>query len=173
MCIINQIPEIHFQRTTTLTPEQFIAGLTDFGLGRSKLFTNSADEYLKVHHLGRSEAEVTEGSGGIWERLYYDWSDPNQVVLTTTDSNAWDAASGHTYTFTRQPNGTTDIDLAVVREGKNFKGRMLGLVLRTIGRRVLKKGFEKSVRAIEARNGLGNLTNLQIELTTNQAVRGC
>jgi len=32
-------------------------------------------------------------------------------------------ASGHTYifTFTRQPNGTTGIDVVVVREGKNLK----------------------------------------------------
>ena len=28
---------IHIKQTTTLTPEQFIAGLTDFGPGRSKL----------------------------------------------------------------------------------------------------------------------------------------
>ena len=68
--------QIHFHQTTTLTPAQYIAGLTDFGPGRSKLFGNSADEYLKVHHLGRMEADVTEGSGGIWERLLYDWSSP-------------------------------------------------------------------------------------------------
>jgi hypothetical protein len=171
MCIINETPEIRFHRTTTLTPEQFVAGLTDFRPGRSKLFGNSADEYLKVHHLGRSQADVTEGSVGIWERLYYDWSDSNRVVLTTTDSNVWGGASGHTYTFTRQPNGTTDIDVVVVREGKNLRGRVLGLVLRTIGRRVLEKALEKSVKAIEARNGLGNLTNHRIGLTTNQAVR--
>ncbi len=113
----------------------------------------SADEYLKVHHRGRSEADVTEGSGGIWERLHYDWSDPNRVVLKTTDSNLWGGASGHTYTFTRQPNGTTGIDVVVVREGKNLKGRVLGFVLRTIGRRVLETAFENSVKAIEARNG--------------------
>jgi hypothetical protein len=29
---------IHIHQTTTSTPEQFIAGLTDFGPGRSKLF---------------------------------------------------------------------------------------------------------------------------------------
>ena len=113
---------IHLSQTTTATPEQFVAGLTDFGPGRSKLFGNSADEYLKVHYRGRTEADVTEGSGGIWERLHYDWSDPNRVVLTTTDSNTWGGASGHTYTFTRQPNGTTDIDVVVVRDGKNLKG---------------------------------------------------
>jgi len=41
---------IHFHRTTTATPEQYVAGLTDFGPGRSKIFGNSADEYLQVHH---------------------------------------------------------------------------------------------------------------------------
>ena len=143
---------IHLHQTTGLTPEQYLAGLTDFGPGRSKLFRNSADEDLKVHHMGRTEADVTEGSGGVWERLHYDWSDPNHVVLTTTDSNTWGGASGHTYTFTRNPNGTTDIDADVVREGKNFKGKMLGLVLRTVGKGVLEKAFEKSVKAIEARN---------------------
>src|ERR1700742_2692286 len=143
---------IRLHRTTTLTPEQYIAALTDLGPGRSKVFGNSADDYLKVHSQSGSQADVTEGSGGIWERLHYDWSNPNHVVLTTTDSNIWGGASGHTYTFTRHPNGTTDIDVVVVREGKNLKGRLLGFVLGTIGRRVLEKAFEHSVRAIEVRN---------------------
>ena len=143
---------IHLQRTTTATPEQYVAGLTDFGPGRSKLFSNSVEAYLKVHHRGISQADVTEGSGGIWERLHYDWSDPSRVVLTTTDSNLWGGASGHTYTFSRQPNGMTSIDVVVIREGKNLKGRLLGLVLGTIGRRVLEKAFENSVKAIESRN---------------------
>lgn len=145
---------IRFHQITRLTIEQYVAGLTDFGPGRSKLFGNSADEYLKVHQRSRTQADVTEGSGGIWERLHYDWSDPNNVVLTTTDSNVWGGASGHTYTFTRQPDGTTDIDVVVIREGKNLRGRLLGLVLGTIGRSVLEKAFTKSVRAIEARNGV-------------------
>jgi hypothetical protein len=145
---------IHLHQTTTLTPEQYVAGLTDFGPGRSRLFGNSADGYLKVHRRSRTEADVTEGSGGIWERLHYDWSDLNRVVLTTTDSNVWGGASAHTYTFTRRPNGTTEIDVAVVREGKNLKGWILGWVLGTIGRRVLERAFENSVKAIELRNNV-------------------
>ena len=43
---------IHFNQTTTATPEQFVAALTDFGPGRPKLFGNSADEYLEVHDQG-------------------------------------------------------------------------------------------------------------------------
>ncbi|WP_266181401.1 hypothetical protein [Dyella humicola] len=149
---------IYLHQQTTLTPEQYVQGLTDFGPNRSKLFGNSADEYLKVHHRGHTEADVTEGSGGIWERLHYDWSDLKRVVLTTTDSNVWGETSRHTYTFTRQPNGTTDIDVVVIRKGKNFKGRILGFVLGTIGRRVLERAFKNSVIAIESRNASGELT---------------
>jgi hypothetical protein len=148
------MPTIHFHQITKLTPQQYVAGLTDFGPDRSKLFGNSADEYLKVHQRSHTQADVTEGSGGIWERLHYDWSNPSNVVLTTTDSNVWGGASGHTYTFTRQSDGTTDIDVVVIREGKNLKGRLLGLVLGTIGRSVLQKAFTESVKAIEVRNGM-------------------
>ena len=94
---IRPMSTIHFRHTTTATPAQFLAGLTDFGPGRSRLFGNSADDYLQVHERGPTEADVTEGSSGIWERLHYDWSDPRRIVMTTTDSNAWGGNSGHTY----------------------------------------------------------------------------
>ena len=145
---------ITLNQRTTATPEQFVAGLTDFGPGRKQLFPNSSDDFLKVHEQGETSADVTEGNGGIWERLHYDWSDLNRVVLTTVDSNLWGGRSGHTYTFTLRPDGLTDIDVVVVRDGKNLKGRLLGLVLRTIGKGVLERAFLNSVKAIEARNGV-------------------
>jgi hypothetical protein len=146
---------IHLSETTTSTPEQFVAGLTDFGPGRSELFGRSADQYLEVHDQEPGHADVTEGSGGVWERLDYDWSDPARVVMTTTDSNVWGGASGHTYTLTRKPDGTTEVDAVVVREGKNVRGRALGALLGLVGKRVLAKELGKTVKAIEARNGRG------------------
>ena len=143
---------IHLKATTTVTPEQFIAGLTDFGPGRAELFGRSSDEYLQVHALGSDHADVTEGSGGIWERLHYDWSDPNRVTMKTTDSNVFGGASGHTYTFTRRSDGKTDLDAVVVREGKNLKGRLLSVVIGTVGKRVLAKALANSVAVIERRN---------------------
>jgi hypothetical protein len=146
---------IHLHEHMTVTPEQFIAGLTDFGPGRKELFGNSDDGYLKVHDQGPTSADVTEGSGGVWERLQYDWSDPNRVVMKTTDSNIWGGNSGHTYTFTRNADGTTDLDAVVVRDGKNFKGHALGAVLGVFGKRVLGKAMDNTVKAIEARNSNG------------------
>ncbi len=145
---------ITMKQTTTATPEQYIAGLTDFGPGRSQLFRNSADDQLTVHHYSGEEAwaDVTEGGGGTWERLYYNWADPTHVVLETTDSNVWGGSSGHTYNFTSNPDGTTEVELVTVRDGKNLKGRLLGVVLGTFGKRVLVDAFVKSIKAIEARN---------------------
>ena len=105
-----------------------------------------------MHYRGASLADVTEGSGGIWERLHYDWSDPNHVVLTTTDSNLWGGQSGHTYTFTPKPDGKTDIDVVIIREGKNLKGRVLGAFLGVVGKGKLEKWFANTLKAIEARN---------------------
>jgi hypothetical protein len=143
---------IHLHQTTTATPEQLLAGLTDFGPGRGKLFGNSTDAYLKVHERGAHEADVTEGSAGIWERLHYDWSDPNHVVMKTIDSNLWGGNSGHTYTFTRNPDGTTELDAVVVRDGKNLPGRVFGAIVGSIGKRKLDHDLANTVKAIEARH---------------------
>ena len=143
---------VHLHQTTTATPEQFLAGLTDFGPDRSKIFPNSADGYLKVHDQGPDWADVTEGSNGIWERLRYDWSNPGRITMTTTDSNTWGGHSGHTYTLTPRPDGTTDVDAVVVREGKNLKGRLLAILVSAGGKRVLARALGRTAKAIEARN---------------------
>ena len=72
--------------------------------------------------------------------------------MKTTDSNIWGGNSGHTYTFTCRPDGRTDIDAVVVRDGKNFKGHFLGAVLGTVGKSKLQKALTNTARAIEARN---------------------
>ncbi|MQY26192.1 hypothetical protein [Nocardia aurantia] len=149
---------IHLTHTTTATPEQFLAALTDFGPGRGQLFGNSADSYLRVHDRDATHADVTEGSNHIWERLHYDWSDPRHIVMTTTDSNLWGGASGHTYTLTPRPDGTTEVDAVVVRDGKNATGHVLGAVLGTVGRGVLDRQLVKTIHAVETRDSGGPST---------------
>ena len=143
---------VQFKQATTSTPEQFIAGLTDFGPGRAQLFGNSTDDYLTVHSQSPGHADVTEGSRGVWERLDYDWTDPHRVTMRTTDSNIWGGSSGHTYIFTEQPDDTTDVDVYVVREGKNIKGKVLALVVGSVGRGTFQKELGKTAKAIEARH---------------------
>ena len=62
-------------------------------------------------------------------------------------------ASGYTYTLTRQADGKPDVDVVIVREGKNLKGKVLAGVLGTVGKRSLGKAFATSIKAIQARSG--------------------
>lgn len=144
---------IHFNQTTTATPEQFVAELTDFGPGRSQIFGRSADNYLQVYSQSAGHADVREGSSGLWERLDYDWTDPTHITMKVIDSNTWGGNSGHTYTLTRQPDGGTKIDAVVVRDGKNFKGKLIEALLGTVAKGAFAKELGKTVKAIEARNG--------------------
>lgn len=141
--------------TTTATAEQFLAALTDFGPNRSEIWANSQPKFLVVHDQGDTWADVTEGSsaaGAIWERLRYDWSNPHDIVLTTTDSNTWGRKSGHRYTLTPNADGTTSLRAVLVRDGISMKGRLVALLLAVTGRSLFGKSLRTTLRAIEARN---------------------
>ena len=147
------MPTIRLTETTSVTPERFIAALTDFGPRRSEVWTNSTPEYLQVHSLSETSADVTEGSsagGGTWERLSYDWSTPNRVTMATTDSNIWGRASGHDYTLVPNQNGGSTINVVIVRQGRNVKGVLIGALAALIGKPFIRRELRKSIAAIEA-----------------------
>jgi hypothetical protein len=50
--------------------------------------------YLDVQSQVAHEADVTEASGSVRERLHYDSSNPRHAKLTATDSNLFGGASG-------------------------------------------------------------------------------
>ena len=54
--------------------------------------------------------------------------------MRTVDSNLWGGASGHTYTMTRLPDGTTAIDAVVICDGKNLTGRLVGGLLGSVAK---------------------------------------
>jgi hypothetical protein len=89
---------IHFRQTSTATPEQYIAALTDFGPGRSKVFGNSADGYLQVQFRGcaprRRHGRLGRCLGALGLRLVRAGSGRGQ----TSASNFWGGNSGDTYT---------------------------------------------------------------------------
>jgi hypothetical protein len=69
---------IYLHQTTTLTPEQYIAGLTDFGPGRSKLFGNSADEYS-----ASKASRVRSATSSRWAECWWN-RQPGDAVIQIT-----------------------------------------------------------------------------------------
>ena len=77
--------KLHYEADGDVSPERFIAALTDFSSRRPEWWPNLSPTFFKVHQLGDTWADVTEGSddlGGVWARERYDWSEPGHVRLT-------------------------------------------------------------------------------------------
>ena len=78
---------------TTIAPDRVLHAARDFSERRAEIFPAVSVPKLEVHAEGETSADVTEGTraGPIvnWERCRYDWSQPNSVKATVTDSNVY------------------------------------------------------------------------------------
>ena len=70
----------------------------------------------------RHHADVTEGSGGTWERLDYDWSDPHPGRRQDHRPKRGAGPRPHLHVHAAAPTGRPRSTYVVVREGKNLKG---------------------------------------------------
>ena len=109
------------ENSLNLDAQQFLATLIDFGPGRLKIFA-TAPTRTQGTSPSPFDADVTEGSSGIWRRLHYDWSDPERVVMTTTELESMGGRSG---TPTPSRAGSMERPTSMrswVCDGKNLKG---------------------------------------------------
>jgi hypothetical protein len=141
---------------TSLSAQRFRAGLTNFTDLEQRLrdFSTLSADVLKVHELGDSSATVTEGTsiaGGVWEKLRYDWSDPDVVTLTTLDSNIFEAGGYWRYATSTATDGNTRVDLTVQHVPKTIKGKFFAVILTLGGAPFLTADLKKTLRRLEAR----------------------
>ena len=134
--------------TTPVAPERIISAFTDFTPQRLHTFPNIDPRSYEVHTVQATSAEVTEGSaflGGVWERAYYDWSQPGEITITVQASNAFAAGSYWHYSIAAGENGGSHVDFTVHRVGKNLKGHVLATLLRVFGRRIFRQDLEQTL----------------------------
>jgi hypothetical protein len=140
---------------TSVSPQEFVASLTNFGPERAQIWTNSQPDYFMAHDSGPGWAEVTEGSGffgGVWEKLHYDWSSPNRIILKTLDSNMWSDKSGWQYTLEPTVDGSaTIVHYTITRFAKTKMAHIILIIFNIAGKSILTKDFRKTLRAIEAK----------------------
>jgi hypothetical protein len=145
------MPTARFTVHTSLSPSEAMTVITDFGPDRAKRWPNVDDAHFEVHEQGPDWAEVTEGNSMGWERERYSWDDAaGTVAIDTLDSNLWDTGSGWRYALT-PADGGTDVNVALTRVGKSFKGRLIGALIPVAGPRTLGKQFQTVFRNAESR----------------------
>jgi hypothetical protein len=150
---------IQFIVESPLPPAAIRDALTDFSERRPTLWPNLDTRFYKVHYVGDTWADVTEGSsflGGVWEHDRYDWSDPDVVHITVVESNAFSSDSFWEYRIHETANGGSHVDATVHRVGKTLKGRIVALLLGLFGRKVFLTDFQKALtRIASASQGAG------------------
>ena len=92
---------------SVLRPERVLQAAWDFGPLRTQIWPAVRAEHLIVYEHGETTADATEGTptgiGTNWERCRYDWSEPDRVTATVTNSNVY-AHPGSFWQLTAAPS---------------------------------------------------------------------
>jgi YD repeat-containing protein len=138
---------IRFQLHSSLSSQAALAVLTDFGPSRPKNWPTIDAEHFKVHEIGDTWAEVTEGTSSAWERERYEWDAARErVVITTRDSKLFGPGGGWVFQFTPEGNGTR-IDIELTRHPRRLKGKLLASFLPIVAPLTLGKAFKEPFKA--------------------------
>jgi hypothetical protein len=132
------VARIHYEADGPVPPERFIAALTDFSDRRAELWPGLDAEFFKVHEVGATWAEVTEGTdvlGGVWAREHYDWSQPGLVRLELLDSADFRPGTETIYRVTGGRGGGCHVSVDFRRIARSPRGRFVGLVVQLTGAR--------------------------------------
>jgi hypothetical protein len=140
------MPTIHVSVVTSLSPQEAIRRLSDFGPNRAETWPNVDRDRVKVHQEGPNWADVTEGNRFAWERERYEWdTEAGTVFSVTTDSNVWQAGPAWSYRLIPQQDGTR-VEVTAHRQGKGAKGMIIGALLSIIGKRMISSSTASALR---------------------------
>ena len=129
--------------------ERVIAALVDFGDERMRIWAETSHlAVYRVHAIGDTWAEVTEGVPFSWSRERYDWSTPGVITLDQLESNVSIPALGRiVYQVTAGPSAAGSRIRCDRR--RTFRSTPRGLVaaaiMRTAGPRLLRRQFGTSL----------------------------
>ncbi len=133
------IERTRYALTVRIAAATAIAALTDFGENRSRVWSETSHpKVYRLHALGPTWADVTEGVPFSWSRERYDWSDPGLVRLTQTDSNVAMPVGTIEYRLTDTPNGC-HVTCERFREFKGTpRGHLAHFIMTRFGARLLR-----------------------------------
>ena len=109
---------------STAPVDRILEAARDFSSRRAELWRDVYTEHLTIHDRGETWADVTEGNpwpiGLVWERLRYDWSQPNVLRGTVVDSNLFRPGSTWEIRATPVDDGGSRVEVIGVR---HLRGR--------------------------------------------------
>lgn len=139
------MPTVTSSITTTKSPAEVIHILTDFSPARADAWPGVDLSHLQIHDSGDNWVEVTEGNNLGWERERYTWEESaGTVTATTVESNLWAAGSRWDYRIVPIAEGSR-VEVTVHRVGKGVKGKLVGVLLLVIGKKMIADGLRSAL----------------------------
>lgn len=151
---VRAMTRIKVRLQTELPADRVLFAAYDMSPRRIEVFPAVRAEHFTVHDRGTHSADVTEGTpAGIginWERCSYDWSQPDRVVATVTDSNVY-ATPGSVWELIAVPGerGTAVEMIWTRRFRRTGRGIVFGTLFRTVGPLVFRGYARTTLRNIE------------------------
>ena len=143
------IERTRWQLDTPLSADAVVAALVDFSPRREVIWKETCDPAVyRVHAVGHTWAEVTEGVSYAWSRERYDWSVPEVVLLTQLDSNIAEPVGTIRYTVAPLPDGGARIVCERYRVFRGLRGGVLGTFMVIFGSQILRAQFRKSLKRV-------------------------
>ncbi|HEX8855943.1 MAG TPA: hypothetical protein VF752_10100, partial [Thermoleophilaceae bacterium] len=113
---------------SSAAPERVLGAARDFSERRPKVWRNVKAGHVEVHESGPDFADVTERlsiARSFWERGRYEWSQPDSVKQTVTDSNVLEPGSTWELRAAARDGGGSDVEMVLQR---NFRSGLRGSV---------------------------------------------
>ena len=145
--------KIHYEADGAVPSERFIAALTDFSPRRPDLWPGLDRKFYKLHELGPTWADVTEGTdvlGGVWGRERYDWSEPGLVRLELVESADFRPGTHIDYRVTARSDNGCHVAVDFQRIAASTRGRFVGLVVQLTGSRRFAKELRVTLDRLAA-----------------------
>lgn len=136
------IEHTRWQLDTPLGADTVRAALVDFSPRREVIWKETCDPAVyRVHAVGHTWAEMTEGVSYAWSRERYDWCLPAVVTLTQLEANIAEPVGMIRYTIAAQPDGGARVVCERYRVFRGPRGRVLGTFMVLFGPRILRSQF--------------------------------
>jgi hypothetical protein len=139
----------HWELDTPLSVDAVTTALVDFSPRREVIWKETCDPAVyRVHEVGPSWADVTEGVSYAWSRERYDWSVPGLVTLTQIEANIAEPVGTIRYTMSPLPDGGARIVCERYRRFRGRRGRILGTFMVLFGPRILRMQFRAALKRL-------------------------
>ena len=144
--------KLHYEADGPVSAERFIRALTDFSERRPTIWPDLSAKLFRVHELGPTWADVTEGSeflGDVWGRERYDWSMPGVVRLTLQDSADFVPGTTIEYRVSDRPGGCR-VAVDFQRIARSPRGRLIGVLVQLLGAGRFRSSLRTALERVAA-----------------------